>query len=120
MKSAHRTGLLAPGARFGSDEMLGDIKSDAKSGNAEGDRYGGVQKAAEEFVEFGECHGIVPYCWLAVAGEPSIDQIRCVAMRIAMPNNGMTNGSARAACRKLLIFSSSKMVIGVHPSLGSP
>jgi hypothetical protein len=75
MKSAHRLDLSAFGARLGSDEMFGDIKGDAKSRDAERDRYGGMQKATEEFVESGECHGIVPSCGRAYL-EWSTDQIR--------------------------------------------
>ena len=43
-----------------SGKVLGDMRGDAEKGKGEGKRQRGMQKAAEIFVEFGECHGIIP------------------------------------------------------------
>jgi hypothetical protein len=96
MKSAHRISLSASSTRLGSDEMLGDIKRDAESGNAEGNRQSGMQEVAEIFVELEECHGVAPSCWFAIAGERPIgsDQVRCDAHRDADKRNDEGQGES--------------------------
>jgi hypothetical protein len=41
--------------------MLGDMKNDAKDGDAESNRHGRVQQIADDFVGSGECHGCGPF-----------------------------------------------------------
>jgi hypothetical protein len=66
-----RTGsaFWRPARALLSDEVLGDIERGAESGNAEKDRQCGMQKVAEMFVEFEECHEVAPSRWFAIAGE---------------------------------------------------
>jgi hypothetical protein len=40
--------------------MLGGMNGHTEKGKRERDRQGGMQKAAEIFVEFEECHCLVP------------------------------------------------------------
>jgi hypothetical protein len=66
--SARRTNIRANRrALMRSDKVLGDMQGNGEKRNGEGNRKGGMQKAAEEFVDFGKCHWDSPYL-----GSPSL------------------------------------------------
>jgi hypothetical protein len=54
----YKAGRCAP---MRSDKVLCDMRGDAEKGKGEGKRQRGMQEATEIFVDFGECHGIIPF-----------------------------------------------------------
>ena len=67
------------------------MRGDTEKGKGEGKRQRGMEKAAEIFVEFGECHGTVPFVDPPVSARDS-DQVMDDAQGDADQRNGERNG----------------------------